>query len=36
VHEGKFSYSEAEATKAWNIAVFFYRNDQSNGNDEEL
>jgi hypothetical protein len=25
VHEGKFSYSEAEATKAWNIAVFFYR-----------
>lgn len=25
VHEGKFSYSEGEATKAWNVAVFFYR-----------
>jgi hypothetical protein len=25
LHEGKFSYSIGEATKAWNIAVFFYR-----------
>lgn len=25
VHEGKFGFSESEATKAWNVAVFFYR-----------
>jgi hypothetical protein len=25
VHEGKFGFSGAEATKAWNVAVFFYR-----------
>ena len=25
VHEGKFIFSQGEATKAWNVAVFFYR-----------
>lgn len=25
VHEGKFNFSQGEATKAWNVAVFFYR-----------
>jgi hypothetical protein len=25
VHAGKFSFSQSEATKVWNIAVFFYR-----------
>jgi hypothetical protein len=25
VHEGKFTFSKDEATKAWNVAVFFYR-----------
>jgi len=25
VHSGKFTFSQGEATKAWNVAVFFYR-----------
>jgi hypothetical protein len=25
VHSAKFSFSQGEATKAWNVAVFFYR-----------
>jgi hypothetical protein len=25
VHEGKFLFSQGEATKAWKVAVFFYR-----------
>jgi hypothetical protein len=25
VHSGKFTFSQDEATKAWNVAVFFYR-----------
>jgi hypothetical protein len=25
VHSAKFTFSQGEATKAWNVAVFFYR-----------
>jgi hypothetical protein len=25
VHEGKFDFSQSEASKAWNVAIFFYR-----------
>ena len=25
MHEGKFDFSQGEASKAWNVAGFFYR-----------